>query len=100
MALKDKQQKEKTNIKIDQLKRDEEENRAKDLAIKLGFPYFDLRIATVDENAMLLSNEKESREARAVIIQKPSRTYSSQYLIQAQKAHRHSSKNLRTRDTQ
>jgi type IV pilus assembly protein PilB len=70
MAIKDKEKKEKTDIKLAQLLREQEEQRAKNLAAELGFPYFDLRIATIDDEALLISTEPESREAKAAIIQK------------------------------
>ena len=70
MALKDKDQKQKTDIKLQQLRRESEEQRAKDLAIKLGFPYFDLRISTVNEGALILGIEEEAHNAQAAIVEK------------------------------
>lgn len=68
--LKNQEQKKKTDVKIQQLRREEEEQRAKDLASKLGFPYIDLRISPIDDSGLLMVPEQESRNAKAAIIQK------------------------------
>ena len=67
---KSEEQQKKTDVKIHQIQREEEENRAKNLAIELGFPYIDLRISVIDETGLLLASEQESRNAQAAIIQK------------------------------
>jgi len=70
MTLKDKDQKQKTEIKLKQLRREEEEQRAKNLANKLDFPYFNLMISAIDDNVLILATEQESRTAQAAIVQK------------------------------
>jgi type IV pilus assembly protein PilB len=60
----------KTEIKIKQIQRTEEEQRAKDLASKLGFPYIDLRISLINDRALILTDEEESKQAKTVIFQK------------------------------
>jgi len=70
MAKKDEDRQKKTEIKIHQLQREAEENRAKDLATELGFPYIDLRITPVDDDALALVDKKEAQRAQVAIIQK------------------------------
>jgi len=70
MAIKDKEQKQKTDIKIGQLQRTAEEEKAKNLAEELGFPYLNLKISTIDDEALAISNETDSKNAKAAIIQK------------------------------
>ena len=60
----------KTEKKLEEIRRQEEENRAKDLASELGFSYIDLRTAPIDETALLLATKEESQKAKAVIVQK------------------------------
>jgi len=60
----------KTDIKIQQLHKQEEEQRAKNLATKLGFPYINLQISSIDETGLLLIKKQEAEKAKAVIIQK------------------------------
>jgi len=69
MPIKDKDQKQKAQAKIQLLHREAEEQKAKNLANELGFPYLDLRISTIDDEALAISNEKDSRNAKAVIIE-------------------------------
>lgn len=59
-----------TKAKIQQIQRQEEEQRAKNLASKLGFPYIDLRTSPIDDKALSLVLEEESRQAQAATIQK------------------------------
>jgi len=60
----------KTDVKIQQIHRQEEEQRANDLALKLGFPYIDLKTSPVDETGLLLATGEDSRKSQAAIIQK------------------------------
>ena len=60
----------KTEKKLEEIQRQEEENRAKDLASELGFSYIDLRTAPIDETALLLATKEESQKAKSVIVQK------------------------------
>ena len=61
MALKDKEKQKKADVKIQQLHREEEEQKAKNLATELGFPYLDLRISTIDDDALTIFNEKDPK---------------------------------------
>lgn len=70
MPIKSNDQKQKTEAKIQQLHRQEEEQKAKDLADELGFSYLDLKIFIIDDEALAISNEKDSRSAKAAIVQK------------------------------
>jgi type IV pilus assembly protein PilB len=70
MPIKDKEQKQKTDIKILQMKREAEEQKAKNLANELGFPYFDLRIAAIDNVALTVASKQDSENAQAAVIQK------------------------------
>lgn len=70
MTLKDKEKQKKADVKIQQLHREQEEQKAKNLAAELGFPYLNLKIATIDDAALAIVNEKDSRKAQAAIIQK------------------------------
>jgi len=70
MALKDKEKQKKADVKISLLHREAEEKKAKDLADELGFPYLDLKISTIDDEALAISNETDSKDAGAAIIQK------------------------------
>lgn len=67
---KNEEQKKKTDVKIQQLQRQEEEQRAKGLASRLGFPYIDLRVSPIDDTGLLMVPEQESRNAKAAIVQK------------------------------
>ncbi len=69
MLKKNKEQKEKTEIKIQQLRREAEEEKAKNLAAKLGFSYIDLRTAPIDEYALALANKEEAIRAQAAVTQ-------------------------------
>ena len=69
MAIKDEQEK-KTNLKLEQIQRGDEEKRAKNLATELGFPYLDLRTTPIDKTGLLLITELESKKAKAAIVQK------------------------------
>jgi type IV pilus assembly protein PilB len=69
MSIKDKDQKQKATAKIQLLHREAEEQKAKNLAEELGFPYLDLRISTIDDEALAISNEKDSKDAGAAIIE-------------------------------
>ena len=69
MSIKDEGQKQKAEAKIKSLHRDAEEQKAKNLAEELGFPYLDLRISTIDDEALTISNEKDSKNAGAAIIE-------------------------------
>jgi type IV pilus assembly protein PilB len=69
MPIKDKDQKQKVEVKIKQLHREEEEQKAKNLAMELGFPYLDLRISIIDDEALAISNETESKTAKAAIVE-------------------------------
>jgi len=70
MTKQNEEREKKTEKKLEQIQRQEEENRAKDLASELGFSYIDLRTAPIDETALLLATKEESQEAKAVIVQK------------------------------
>ncbi|MFZ5559330.1 MAG: GspE/PulE family protein [Patescibacteria group bacterium] len=74
MAKKDEEKQKKTQVKIQQLKREAEENRAKNLAIELGFPYLDLRITPIDDDALALITKEESQKTQAAVIQKKQMT--------------------------
>lgn len=65
-----KQDKKKTDAKIQQIQRQEEEQRAKDLASKLGFDYIDLRTSPIEDAALTLVTEEQSRQTQTAIIQK------------------------------
>ncbi len=69
MPIKDKGQKQKAEVKIKLLHREAEEQKAKNLANELGFPYLDLRISTIDDEALIISNETESKNAGVAIIE-------------------------------
>ncbi|MFH2013450.1 MAG: GspE/PulE family protein [Patescibacteria group bacterium] len=60
----------KTNIKIQQIHKQEEEQRAKNLATELGFPYINLQISPIDETGLLLATKEQAEKAKAAIIQK------------------------------
>lgn len=68
--LKNEEQKKKTTTKVQQLQREEEEDRAKNLALKLGFPYFDLRVSSIDSTGLFLIPEKEAQKGNLAIVQK------------------------------
>lgn len=70
MAKKDEDKQKKAEVKIEQLQREAEENRAKNLASELGFPYIDLRINPVEDDALALIKKEEAQKAQAAIIQK------------------------------
>ncbi|HUT96127.1 MAG TPA: GspE/PulE family protein [Candidatus Paceibacterota bacterium] len=70
MVLKNEEKQKRADVKIQQLRRDQEEQKAKDLADELGFPYLDLRISTIDDEALNISNETESKNASVAIILK------------------------------
>lgn len=70
MTIKDKEKQKKTEREIQKIQRQEEENRAKNLASELGFNYIDLRTKPIDETALLLTTKEEAQKAKAVIIQK------------------------------
>lgn len=70
MKNKKEEQEKKTDIKIHQIQRREEEQKAKNLAAKLGFPYINLKTSPIDETGLLLATEEESRKAKAAIVQK------------------------------
>lgn len=59
-----------TQSKIKQIRREEEEKRAKDLAQELGFSYIDLRTTPINNDALTLITEEESREGKGTIIGK------------------------------
>jgi len=65
-----KEDKKKTDVKIKQIQRQEEEQRAKDLASELGFNYIDLRTSPINDTGLVLTTEQESRNSQAAIIQK------------------------------
>jgi len=69
MPIKDKDQNQKAQAKIQLLHREAEEQKAKNLANELGFPYLDLRISTIDDEALSLSSEADSKNAGAAIIE-------------------------------
>ena len=69
MSLKDKGQNQKAEAQIQLLHREAEEQKAKNLANELGFPYLDLRILTIDDEALTISNEEESKNAGVAIIE-------------------------------
>jgi len=60
----------KIDIKIQQLHRKREEQKAKNLATELGFPYINLQISSIDETGLLLIEKEEAKKAKAVIVQK------------------------------
>ena len=68
MKINEKQ--EKTDVKLQQLRREQEEQKAKDLADKLGFSYLDLRVSPIDEYALILAKKEEAMNSKAAIIQK------------------------------
>ena len=68
--MKNGEQQKKAQAKITQLRHEEEEKRAKNLAMELGFSYIDLRVSPVDDDALALITEEESQKAQAAIIQK------------------------------
>jgi type IV pilus assembly protein PilB len=70
MALRDEEKQQKADVKIQQLRREQEEQKAKDLADELGFSYLDLRISAIDDEALNISNEAESKNSSAAIILK------------------------------
>ena len=70
MPIKDKDQKQKAEAKIKVLHREAEEKKAKNLADELGFPYLDLKISTIDDEALTISNKADSENAGLAIIQK------------------------------
>lgn len=70
MALKNEEKQKKADAKVQQLLRDQEEQKAKDLADELGFPYLNLRISAIDDEALNISSETDSRNASAAIILK------------------------------
>src|SRR4030042_142249 len=70
MAKKEEEKQKKINIKIHQLQREAEENRAKNLATELGFSYIDLRVSPIDDFAIGLIDQKQAQDAQAAIIQK------------------------------
>jgi type IV pilus assembly protein PilB len=69
MPIKDKDQNQKAEAKIQLLHREAEEQKAKNLANELGFPYLDLRISTINDEALALATETESRNAKSAIIE-------------------------------
>ena len=69
MPIKDKDQNQKAEAKIKLLHREAEEQKAKNLANELGFPYLDLRISTIDDEALTISNEQDSKDAGVAIIE-------------------------------
>ncbi len=69
MPIKDKEQNQKAEAKIKLLHREAEEQKAKNLANELGFPYLDLRISTINDEALALSTEMESKKAQAAAIE-------------------------------
>jgi type IV pilus assembly protein PilB len=74
MPIKDKDQSQKAQAKVKQLHREAEEQKAKNLADELGFPYLDLKISTIDDEALKFSNEEDSRKAKAAIIESKQKT--------------------------
>jgi type IV pilus assembly protein PilB len=73
MVQKDKDKQKKTEVKIHQIQREAEENRAKNLASELGFPYVDLRVTPIDDEALALITKEEAQKAQMSIIQKRQR---------------------------
>src|SRR4030042_662738 len=73
MVQKDQDKKRKTEVKIHQIQREAEETRAKNLASELGFPYIDLRITPIDDEALALITKEEAQKAQMAIIQKRQR---------------------------
>ena len=70
MPQRDEEKQKKTDTKIKQLHREAEEEKAKNLADKLGFSYIDLRISPIDEYALVLAKKEDALSAKAAIIQK------------------------------
>jgi len=70
MAQKNEDKQRKTEVKIHQLQREAEENRAKNLATELGFPYIDLRITPVDDDVLTLIEKEKAQKSQAALIQK------------------------------
>ena len=70
MPSNDEEKQKKIEVKIKQLHREAEEEKAKNLADKLGFSYLDLRISPIDEYALILVPKEETINAKAAIIQK------------------------------
>lgn len=60
----------KADVKIKQIQREEEEKRAKNLALKLGFSYLDLRTSPIEDDALTFITEEQSRKAELAIIKK------------------------------
>jgi len=73
MVQKDQDKKRKTEVKIHQIQREAEETRAKNLASELGFPYIDLRVTPIDDEALALITKEEAQKAQMAIIQKRQR---------------------------
>ena len=73
MIKKNEQRDRDTKVKLQQLRRESEEEKAKNLADKLGFSYIDLRISPIDEYALALRKKEEATAAKAAIIQKRQR---------------------------
>lgn len=70
MAQKNLEKNKKTDVKLQQLRRETEEQKAKDLADKLGFSYLDLRVSPIDEYALVFAKKEDVINAQAAIIQK------------------------------
>ena len=70
MSEKNDEKNKKTDVKLQQLRREEEEQKAKNLADKLGFSYLDLRVSPIDEYALVLEKKEEAMKSQAAIIQK------------------------------
>ncbi len=58
--------------KFEDTRRKEEENRARQLAARLGFPYLNLLITPIELEALGLLEEKKAREGEMAIIKKAS----------------------------
>ena len=56
--------------KLEEIRRQEEEARAKYLAAKLNLPYVNLAIIPIDVDAIKLIPEEKAKEAKTAIIQK------------------------------
>ncbi|MBI2446343.1 MAG: Flp pilus assembly complex ATPase component TadA [Parcubacteria group bacterium] len=63
-------QEEKQKEFLAKVRQEEEENRAKLLAEKLGFPYLNLSFVPIEEDALVIISKEQSESAKAAVINK------------------------------
>ena len=63
-------QEEKQKEFLVKVRREEEENRAKILAEKLGFPYINLSFSPIEQDALVIISKEESEDSQTAIINK------------------------------